>query len=71
MDIIESPVKSLHEFRNRLAHHEPVWNKPLTEYLQQIHVVLKAIDPAVHTWVTGHCRVTTLLAECTFHRPQS
>ncbi|SDH23142.1 hypothetical protein SAMN05216553_11844 [Lentzea fradiae] len=66
---IEKPIKSLHDFRNRLAHHEPVWNKPLTARQHEIHTVLDAIDPALRAWVTKNCRISALLQGCVFLRP--
>ncbi len=66
---IEAPVKALHVFRNRLAHHEPVWNKHLVARQHDIHTVLDAIDPVLKAWVTKNCRISAVLQGCTFTRP--
>lgn len=66
---VEHPVKRLHEFRNRLAHHEPVWDKPLAAYHQDGCDVLGYIDPAFAAWVDKNCRISDLLLSCPVTRP--
>lgn len=66
---VEAPVVRLHGLRNRLAHHEPIWNKPLAAYQQDICAVLGYIDPDLRDWVVGHCRIETMLRRCPVTRP--
>lgn len=66
---IERPVINLHGFRNRLAHHERVWNQPLKDRYDDIMVLLGYIDSDLVDWVTGGCRVATVLADCPIERP--
>ncbi|MEU4744735.1 hypothetical protein AB0G02_30325 [Actinosynnema sp. NPDC023658] len=67
---IEARVTRLHEFRNRLAHHEPVWNKPLQGRIDDIRDVLTYIEPQAATWWNiRYCRINTLLTTCPVRRP--
>lgn len=66
---IERPVTRLHEFRNRLAHHERVWNQPLKDRYADITALLSYIDPDLADWVTTGCRVPATLADCPIERP--
>ncbi|MHA6805950.1 hypothetical protein [Salinifilum ghardaiensis] len=66
---IERPVINLHEFRNRLAHHERIWNHPLKERHDEITALLSYIDEALVGWVAAGCRVPSVLAACPLERP--
>lgn len=66
MDVIEAPVKRLHQLRNRIAHHEGVWHLPLEARHADLHTVLGAIDPAATAWVARASRIDDVLAR----RPQ-
>jgi hypothetical protein len=66
---VEGPIGRLHDFRNRLAHHEPVWNKELATRRQDIYDVLSYIDPLLQTWVARRCRIPTVLLACPVIRP--
>lgn len=58
---VQGPVTDLHELRNRIAHHEPIYYRPLKE----LHT--KALDlaswtcPDTATWITAQCEVLTIL----------
>jgi hypothetical protein len=60
---VEDPVARLHEFRNRLAHHEPVDRYPLAERHGDLSTVVGYIDPVVGVWVAGRSRVFDVLAQ--------
>jgi hypothetical protein len=60
---VENPVARLHEFRNRLAHHEPVLAYPLEERHDELLTVVGYIDPLVADWIAAHSRVPQVLAE--------
>ena len=66
---IEQPVTRLHEFRNRLAHHERVWNQPLKHRYDDVVALLGYVDDELLTWVTAGCRVSAVLAACPIERP--
>ncbi|WP_244881209.1 Abi family protein [Micromonospora maris] len=59
---VHNPVADLHEFRNRIAHHEPIYNRPLRE----LHT--KALDlaswtcPDTAAWISSRCDVLAVLA---------
>jgi hypothetical protein len=62
---VEDPVKRLHKFRNRIAHHEGIWHLPVEARRDDIQTVLGFIAPAAAAWVTDASRVDDVLA----HRP--
>lgn len=66
---IETPVAHLHDLRNRLAHHEPIWNKPLEERRKEIYTVVSAINPQLCRWVADRCRIRAVLEQCPVSRP--
>lgn len=59
---VEDPVKRLHKFRNRIAHHEGIWHLPLEAHRDDIQTVLGFIAPAAAAWVTDSSRINTVLA---------
>lgn len=60
---VENPVARLHEFRNRLAHHEPVHAYPLDERHNDLLTVVGYTDPLVADWIAGQSRVLNVLAQ--------
>ncbi|MCK2245446.1 MULTISPECIES: Abi family protein [unclassified Crossiella] len=66
---VEQPVSELHEFRNRLAHHEPTWNKDLRARLHDLEILLTYLDPGLQHRVTSSCRVRAALTTCPVTRP--
>ncbi|MFJ4866183.1 hypothetical protein [Streptomyces sp. NPDC088748] len=59
---VEDPVKRLHKFRNRIAHHEGIWHLPLAARRDDIQAVLGFIAPAAATWVAEASRIDDVLA---------
>ncbi|GFH81518.1 MULTISPECIES: Abi family protein [Streptomyces diastaticus group] len=59
---VENPVKRLHQFRNRIAHHEGIWHLPLKARRDDIQTVLGFIEPAAATWVADGSRINDVLA---------
>jgi hypothetical protein len=50
---VEGPIGRLHDFRNRLAHHEPVWNKELaTRIDQRVNGWPSLVGRVVAVWTT-------------------
>lgn len=56
------PLNALRKLRNRIAHHEPIFARPLLEDHQRILEVSGWISPGVRTWIELHSRVPLLLA---------
>ncbi|WP_031032408.1 hypothetical protein [Streptomyces albus] len=59
---VEGPVKRLHKFRNRIAHHEGIWHLALEARRDDIQTVLGFIAPAAATWVADASRIDDVLA---------
>ncbi|AYV32338.1 Abi-like protein (plasmid) [Streptomyces sp. ADI95-16] len=59
---VEDPVKRLHKFRNRIAHHEGIWHLPLEARRDDIQTVLGFIAPAAAVWVAEASRIDDVLA---------
>ena len=55
------PLDALRALRNRCAHHEPVFARPLREDHDRILEVTGWISPDVRAWIERHSRVPTLL----------
>lgn len=62
LHLVEDPVKRLHKLRNRIAHHEGVWQQPLKERRDDLHTVLNYLRPAAAAWVADHGRTEILLS---------
>ena len=58
---VEDPLRRLHDFRNRLAHHERVWNLDLQGRYNDMLDLLGYVDPAVRAWAEGTSRVTAVM----------
>ncbi|SFT89114.1 Abi-like protein [Actinopolyspora lacussalsi subsp. righensis] len=67
--VVEQPVTRLHEFRNRLAHHERIWNQPLKERHDDIMTLLGFVRSDLPDWVAEECRVSAVLVACPIERP--
>ena len=55
------PLDALRALRNRIAHHAPVFARPLREDHDRILEVTGWISPDVRAWIERHSRVPTLL----------
>ncbi|GLY38395.1 hypothetical protein Amsp01_044190 [Amycolatopsis sp. NBRC 101858] len=69
LSTVAGPVSRLHDFRNRIAHHEPIWNKELRDRMHDAYQLLTYIDPDLHSWVTKRCRIPPVLQTCPIVRP--
>lgn len=59
---VERPVKALHEFRNRLGHHQRIWAEPLLDRFREMAELIGYVDPTVALWVARTSRVQPTLA---------
>lgn len=55
-------VEQLHAARNRMAHHEPMFNRPVSELRTTALRVAGWICPISRDWIEAGCRVPQLLA---------
>ena len=55
------PLDALRALRNRIAHHEPGFARPLREDHDRIIEVAGWISPDVRAWIERHSRVARLL----------
>ncbi|WP_322747278.1 MULTISPECIES: hypothetical protein [unclassified Frankia] len=60
---VYAPTNDLVRLRNRIAHHEPIHNRPLATLQDDIFLVAGYIDPAVEAWIRGLSRVGNLLEQ--------
>jgi hypothetical protein len=61
VEVFEAVV-SLHEARNRIAHLEPMFNRPLADLLQTSLGIADWICPTSRRWVEESSRVTAVIA---------
>ena len=55
------PLNDLRKLRNRIAHHEPIFDRSLLDEHQRILDVTGWISPEARTWIERHSRVPELL----------
>ena len=57
---INSEILALKDFRNRIAHHEPIHNKKPDRQYERIVRVAGWIDPTLASWIELHSRCNSL-----------
>lgn len=60
-ETVEEPVARLHELRNRIAHHQRIWNRDLAERYADLLLVAGYLDAHLPGWIGRSCTVPTLL----------
>ena len=60
---VKQSVQALRTLRNRIAHHQAIFDLPLEERFEQAMDLLRWIDPELEAWVYGLSRVPALLDE--------
>lgn len=58
---VKQNLLALKNLRNRIAHHQPIFDLPLDERFGQAMDVLRWISPDLEEWVRDLCRVPELL----------
>ncbi len=58
---VHQPLNYLQTFRNRIAHHEPIFNRHLEADYQHILTITGWICPYTRDWIAHHSRVETVL----------
>ena len=59
-ETVEEPLARLHDFRNRLAHHQRIWNRDPAARFDDLLALAGYIDSALPTWIAsaGNVRQT-------------
>jgi hypothetical protein len=55
-------LSGLHLLRNRIAHHEPIHNRPLRQYYQDVLAISGWICETTRDWIADRSQVPSLLA---------
>ena len=58
---VEDPIVRLHEFRNRVAHHERIWSEPVEDRYRDCLLLAGFIDRDLRAWIGATSRVPQLL----------
>jgi hypothetical protein len=58
---VQKNILALRNLRNRIAHHQAIFDLPLEERFEQATEILRWIDPELGQWVEGISRVQELL----------
>ncbi|HKG39137.1 MAG TPA: hypothetical protein VKB25_09135 [Conexibacter sp.] len=58
---MEDPVARLHELRNRIAHHQRIWNRDLTARYSDVLLVAGYLDADLPAWIARSCAVPATL----------
>lgn len=56
------PLDYLRTLRNRIAHHEPIFERHLAADYRSLMMVTRWINPRAHDWIEHHSRLPSLLA---------
>jgi hypothetical protein len=59
---VHARLADLHQLRNRIAHHEPVHNRPLARLHDDAMIVAEWACPGTRTWIAARSAVPRLLA---------
>lgn len=60
-ETVEEPITRLHDFRNRLAHHQRIWSRSPGARYEDLMRVAGYIDPDLPAWIDASSAVPTLL----------
>jgi hypothetical protein len=63
---VHDAMRDLHLLRNRIAHHEPIHNRPLIRLHSQAMAMAGWVCPITRQWIAARSRVPALLSE--WHR---
>ena len=59
---LQQDLEALRRLRNRIAHHEPIFNRDLAADHETVLSVLAMIEPAARDWLAGNSRIIDVLA---------
>lgn len=60
-ETVEAPLARLHELRNRIAHHQRIWNRDLAARYTDVLLVAGYLDAGLPLWIARDCHVPGLL----------
>jgi hypothetical protein len=60
-ETVEDPVARLHELRNRIAHHQRIWNRDLAARYADLLLVAGYLDVDLPAWILRACPVPALV----------
>lgn len=60
--VVHDKLFVIHNLRNRLAHHEPIHNRPLAVLRAEVIEVAGWISPQTQAWIDSRCTVSSILA---------
>jgi len=60
---VHAGIRDLHLLRNRIAHHEPIHNRRLSDLNDQIFTVAGWICPTTRAWISAQSQVQAVLAK--------
>jgi hypothetical protein len=60
-ETVEDPIARLHDLRNRIAHHQRIWNRDLAACYTDVLLVAGYLDAGLPTWIAHGCHVPALL----------
>lgn len=70
-ETVEEPIARLHDFRNRLAHHQRVWSRSPRERYNDLLTVAGYIDAGLPAWIERTSLVPGLLGGASPSTPQT
>jgi hypothetical protein len=62
-ETVEEPIARLHDFRNRLAHHQRIWNRKPQERYRDLLSIAGYVDPGLPVWIEATSVVPRLLIQ--------
>ncbi|GAA1813765.1 hypothetical protein GCM10009835_36860 [Planosporangium flavigriseum] len=65
---VERALGRLHDLRNRIAHHEPIYNRPLKDLHSTALTLAEWTCPVTAAWIESRCAVLSVLATCPWSR---
>lgn len=60
-ETVEEPIARLHDLRNRIAHHQRVWNRDLAARHADLLLVAGYLDADLPAWIAHGCTVPALV----------
>jgi len=60
-ETVEEPLARLHDLRNRIAHHQRVWNRDLAARYDDLLCLAGCLDPGLPAWIGRACAVRAAL----------
>jgi hypothetical protein len=63
--MVHGRLNAIRRLRNRIAHHEPIFQRPLVILHKEILEAIEWMCPHTAAWASHHSRFATVAAECT------